>query len=66
MSSAWNPKSDRFAGVPHIGSVGPSDLKVVLKWLKDGVPPRVCLVNLTARLRELHASLATWQKRQGR
>jgi len=72
MSSAWNPGSDRFAGVPHIGSIGPSDFKGVLRFLKDGVspvklkdslPPRVCLVNLTARLRVLNASLATAQQR---
>src|SRR5262245_38182152 len=30
MSSGWNTDSDRFAGVPHIGSIGPSDFKVVL------------------------------------
>jgi predicted metal-dependent hydrolase len=74
MSSAWNPASDRFAGVPHIGSIGASDFKGVLKFLKDGVsplklkdglPPRVCVVNLTARLRVLNASLATAQQRNG-
>src|SRR5262245_26847246 len=55
MSSAWNRKSDRFPGVPHIGSVGPSDMKVVLKWLEQrGVPPQVCLVNVTAQLRVLN------------
>ena len=72
MSLAWEPDSDRFAGVPHIGSIGPSDFKGVLKFLKDGVspvklkdslPPRVCLVNLTSRLRVLNASLATATKR---
>jgi hypothetical protein len=57
MSSSWNPKSDRFPGVPHIGSIGPSDLKDVLKSLQKDDPPRVCLVNLTARLRVLNAQL---------
>jgi hypothetical protein len=72
MSLAWDPASDRFVGVPYIGSIGPSDFRVVLKFLKDGdlplklkdgIPPRVCVVNLTARLRVLNASLATAQQR---
>jgi hypothetical protein len=59
MSAAWNLESHRFAGAPHIGKFTPSSINLVLQWLEDDrVAPRVCIVNLSARLRVLNKSLA--------
>jgi hypothetical protein len=59
MSAAWNPEPNRFAAVPHIGQFTPSSIKLVLKWLQDDkhIPPRLCIVNLSGRLRILKRSL---------
>ena len=62
MSAAWNPQSNRFAAVPHIGKFAAGDAGLVLKWLQDeGVAPRLCIVNLSARLRVLKKSLDATQ-----
>jgi hypothetical protein len=59
MSAAWNPDPHKFAGVPHIGKFKPSDIELVLKWLGEDEhsPPRLSIVNLSARLRVLNKSL---------
>ena len=59
MSAAWNPESNRFAGVPHVGKFTASSIKLVLEWLQDDkdIPPRLCIVNLSGRLRILNKSL---------
>jgi hypothetical protein len=60
MSAAWRPKTHKFDSVPHVGKFAAKDASTVLDWLKDDqerVPPRICAVNLSARLRVLLAEL---------
>src|SRR5262249_9683582 len=67
MSSAWHRKADRFPGVPEIGSINPSDpsdRKVLLDWLQNGDQPRLCILNLSIRLRALDAALAAAQEKR--
>ena len=61
MSAAWNPDPHKFAGAPHIGKFNPSDIERVLKWLDEDEhnPPRLSIVNLSARLRMLNKELAS-------
>jgi hypothetical protein len=64
MSAAWNQEPHRFAGVPHIGKFTASDFGLVLEWLEkdERTPPRLSIVNLSARLRVLNKALASAQK----
>jgi hypothetical protein len=63
MSAAWNQEPHRFAGVPHIGKFTSSDIGLVLEWLEkdEGTPPRLCILNLSARLRMLNNALPSAQ-----
>jgi hypothetical protein len=68
MSSAWD-RRDRFGGVPSIGTItpsDPSDLKVIMRCLHKADQPRLCIMNLSARLRVLNAALAAAQERPSR
>jgi hypothetical protein len=68
MSCAWD-RRDRFGGVPNIGTIVPSepaDLKVIMECLQKVDQPRLCIVNLSARLRVLNAALAAAQERPSR
>lgn len=65
MSAAWRPKNHRFDSVPHVGKFTAKDANLVLDWLKDDqerVAPRICVVNLSARLRLLLAELKKYQQ----
>jgi hypothetical protein len=65
MSAAWNPESNRFAAVPHIGKFTAGNAGLVLNWLQYeevGVAPRLCIVNLSARLRVLRKSMGAMQE----
>ncbi len=60
MSAAWRLESDQFADVPHLGEFTPGSADVVLGWLtseEERVPPRISIVNLSARLRVLLGGL---------
>ena len=61
MSAAWNQEPHRFAGVPYIGKFTSSDIGLVLEWLENDerTPPRLSIVNLSARLRMLNKALAS-------
>jgi hypothetical protein len=60
MSTAWD-RRDRFGGVPNIGTIVPSvsaDQKEIMDFLEKADQPRLCMVNLSSRLRALNAALA--------
>ena len=61
MSAAWNKEPHRFADVPYIGKFTSADVGHVLEWLEkdEPTPPRLSIVNLSARLRMLNKALAS-------